>query len=291
MTTDKDSFQLNHLVVVDNDSQDDSTDNLDNLDLPLTFIQNKKNIGFAAACNQGAKGSKADFLLFLNPDTCLFNNSLVQSLNYMEGPNNQDIGILGIQLVDEVGRISRSCARFPTVGSFFVKMFGLDILFPKIFSNHFMIEWDHNESRVVDQVIGAFFLIRRQLFVTMGGFDERFFVYFEEVDLSRRAYNAGWKTIYLADVQAYHKGGGTSDKVKASRLFYSLRSRILYGYKHFNWLAATALMLGTLLIEPFTRLAFALINRSREQAEETIKGCVMLWSNLPTLLRKNFREK
>jgi len=90
------------------------------------------------------------------------------------------------------------------------------------------------ENSPVDQVIGAFFLIRKGVFDRCGGFDERFFVYFEEVDLSLRAQQLGYSSYFLADATAFHKGGGCSEKAKSARLFYSLRSRILYGQKHYS---------------------------------------------------------
>jgi GT2 family glycosyltransferase len=278
-------FDLKRVVVVDNASTDGSAEGLDDISLPLTVIRNLGNRGFAAACNQGAKGSKADYLLFLNPDTRIFEDSLIKPLIFMEQPENHKMGIVGIQLVDETGRISRTCARFPTPSMFFSKMLGLNMLFPRYFSSHFMSEWDHGETREVDQVMGAFFLIRRQLFEPLGGFDERFFVYFEEVDLSRRAYNKGWKTVYLADAQAFHRGGGTSEQVKATRLFYSLRSRIQYGYRHFGWFSATLLTAGTLFVEPLSRFALAIGRRSVREAKETIRGYAMLWRAMPELFR------
>jgi hypothetical protein len=287
----RDSFELSRVVVVDNASLDGSVEALDGLDLPLSIIRNFKNRGFAAACNQGAKGSSADYLLFLNPDTRLFKNSLTKPIAFMEQQNNQHVGIVGIQLVDEVGRISRTCARFPTPGRFFSKMLGLDRLFPGFFPSHFMNEWDHSETREVDQVIGAFFLIRRRVFESLGGFDERFFVYFEEVDLSFRAFKSGWKTIYITNTQAYHKGGGTSNQVKAIRLFYSLRSRIQYGYKHFGWLPATFLLIGTLLLEPVSRLVLAAVRGSGKEAVETLNGFLRLWVCIPTLFLHAAKSK
>ncbi|MCL5779521.1 MAG: glycosyltransferase family 2 protein [Firmicutes bacterium] len=282
--TNQDDYELNRVVVVDNASTDGSADGLGDLRLPLTLIRNSENRGFAAACNQGAKNGEADYLLFLNPDTRLFENSLVVPIRFMERPDNRNVGIVGIQLVDESGQVCRTCARFPTPGRFFSKMLGLDRLFPRVFPSHFMSEWDHGETREVDQVIGAFFLVRRQIFESLSGFDERFFVYFEEVDFSYRAFQKGWKTVYLADAQAYHKGGGTSEQVKATRLFYSLRSRILYGYKHFSWLSATLLLLGTLFLEPFSRIALAIARGSVKQIMETLAGYMRLWLNLPSLL-------
>lgn len=283
--TGRDGFHLTRVVVVDNASSDRSADGLEDLELPLTVIRNADNRGFGAACNQGAKGSEADYLLFLNPDTRLQENSLAKPLAFMEQPNNRSIGIVGIQLMDDDGQVSRTCARFPTPGRFFSKMLGLDRMFPRFFPSHFMSDWDHGESREVDHVIGAFFLVRRSLFTSLGGFDERFFVYLEDLDFSLRAWQAGWSSYYLASIQAYHKGGGTSQQVKATRMFYALRSRILYGDKHFGWFPATGLMAATLLLEPLARLVLSSARRSGEEISETLKGYSMLWGATPALLR------
>jgi len=143
-----------------------------------------------------------------------------------------------------------------------------------------MYEWDHTNTREVNHVTGAFLLVRKKLFEILGGFDERFFVYLEDLDFSLRAYKAGWKTIYLADAHAFHKGGGTSEQVKPKRLFYSLRSRIRYGYKHFNFFSATLLLLGTLFIEPLSRLSLAVSRMSTTEVKNVFKGFAMLWQSM-----------
>src|SRR4030066_818788 len=99
----QEGFNINRVVVVDNASSDGSVDGLEDLKLPLIIIRNKINHGFGIACNQGANGSKGNYLLFLNPDTRLYRNSLIKPLNFMEETNSQHIGIVGIQLVDENG--------------------------------------------------------------------------------------------------------------------------------------------------------------------------------------------
>lgn len=285
-------FEISRVVVVDNASTDVSADNLDDIDLPLVVIRNAQNRGFGVACNQGSKGSEADYLLFLNPDTRLFDDSLIKPLVFMERPENQKIGIVGIQIVDEKGIVQRTCTRFPTPIRFFVKILGLDRLFPGLFRSHFMIEWDHRNSRFVDHVMGAFFFVRRTLFEHLGGFDERFFVYFEDLDFSLRAYKAGWKSAFLSEPKVYHKGGGISEQIKAKRLFYSLRSRILYGYKHFRWLSATSLMLLTLFVEPWTRLVWNIIRGKNEELKETFKAYFLLWKDIPKLLKRlNWNDK
>jgi hypothetical protein len=285
VSTRRDGFKLNQVVVVDNASSDGSADGLEDLGLPLTALRNTVNRGFAAACNQGAKRSRADYLLFLNPDTYVNEDSLAKPLIFMEKTFSQNIGIVGIQLLDDDGKIARTCARFPTPGRFFSKMLGLDRLFPHVFPSHFMSEWDHRDSREVDHVMGAFFLIRHSIFEELTGFDEQFFVYFEDLDFSLRARQAGWRSFYFADANAHHKGGGTSEKAKAMRLCYSLQSRVWYGYKHFDWWPATCLMVGTLLLEPIARFMLNASHRSTIEIKETIKGYCILWSKLPALLK------
>lgn len=276
---------FNRVVVVDNASTDGSLAGIESLDLPLRLILNQENRGFAAACNQGARESSADYLLFLNPDTVLFRDSVLKPVEFMEQPENSPVGIVGIQLVDTAGNVSRTCARFPTTGTFFLKMLGFDRLLPSTVPGQLMTDWDHVTSRDVDQVMGAFFLVRRMLFEELGGFDERYFVYFEDLDFSLRANKSGWRSFYLAGARAYHKGCGTSERVKAMRLFYSLRSRILYGFKHFNIFAATGLMLATLVLEPFSRIALGFVRGSNEDINGTIKGFVMLWGSVPIMLK------
>ena len=108
-----------------------------------------------------------------------------------------------------------------------------------------MSEWAHDTDREVDQVIGAYFLTRRALFQKLGGFDQRFFVYFEEVDFCVRARTAGSTAFFLAGAQAFHRGGGSSEQVPAQRLFYSLRSRMAYSHKHFTKTGSSTVAFAT----------------------------------------------
>jgi N-acetylglucosaminyl-diphospho-decaprenol L-rhamnosyltransferase len=272
----REGFSLNRVVVVDNASSDGSAASLDYPSLPLKVIANPTNRGFATACNQGARGSASEYVLFLNPDTLLEAESLAQPLAFLEGEDGQGVGICGIRLTDRQGVVARSCARFPTPGQFLAASAGLDRLFPTLFRGHVMRDWNHLDSRPVDHVIGAFYLVRRALFESLGGFDERYFVYLEDLDFSLRARQAGWRTFYLTESQAYHKGGGSSEQVKAERLLYLLRSRLRYAARHFSWGGATAVALGTLVLEPVVRVGAALAGGGLGQARDTIKAYWML---------------
>jgi hypothetical protein len=265
-------FNLTRLMVVDNGSTDGSLDATHNPGLPLTVIHNPENRGFAAACNQGAKQSKADYLLFLNPDTRLFRDTLSKPIQFMQKPENAHVGICGVRQVDDFGVTTISCARFPSLRIFFGKMTGLSRILPRVFPSHVMSSGECLHSSIVDQVIGAFFLVRKSLYDLIGGFDERFFVYFEEVDFALRAKRKGYSSYYLGDALLYHKGAGSSEKIKAKRLFYSLRSRIQFGFKHFSLPEALALLMLTLSLELMARISLAIFSLSKSRLNETIMG-------------------
>ena len=281
---------VSSVIVVDNASADHSLQLVDaqvSDDLPflLPIIRNRENRGFAAACNQGAAHSKAEYLLFLNPDARLTGNSLDLPIRFLENPKNRSVGIVGIQLLDDEHRLAKTCSYYPKLSHFVNKTLGLDRLWPGRFGTGFMSDWDHATNRRVDVVMGAFYLVRRSLFESLGGFDESFFVYFEEGDFALRAWMAGYETHYLADAQAFHRGCGASENVKAQRLFYSLQSRIRYGYKHFGWAAATLLLFVTLFLEPVARLVDNVAQSSCSGVKETLRGYLLLWSALPGTLR------
>ena len=200
-------------------------------------------------------------------------------------PENAKVGIVGVQLVGDDGQVQRTCAYAVTPGRLLAKSFGLTA-FVKSW-DILMKDWDHATTRRVDQVMGAFFLVRRSIFAQLDGFDERFFVYFEEVDLSARASQAGFCTTYLANAQAYHRGGGVSEQVKANRLFYSLSSRIKYAFKQFPWPSAIIVATAALFIEPLSRFALlAGTGRWREVAD-LLRGYRMLFLWLLLVSRRH----
>jgi len=279
------SASIDQLVIVDNGSADDSAE-VDGSGLPLRVIRTGANLGFAAACNLGAADASAPYILLLNPDTRLYDDAFSPAVAFMESPQAARIGVCGIQLRDEHGQVQRHSARFPTWRSFIGQSLGLSRLFPRLFPPQHLDEFDHLTSRPVDHVIGAFYLIRRHLWEQLGGLDERFFVYLEDIDLSYRAAAAGWGNYYLADVNAFHKAGGTSEQVKAHRLFYAVRSRILFAFKHFSRGKAWVTTLAALLIEPFARLARGLLRGSRDEVRATWSAYRMLYGDLGNIRRR-----
>jgi len=262
---------VSSIVIVDNASTDDSlaqVEALVNRPFQIQIVRNQANRGFGAACNQGAALATSEYLLFLNPDMRLFEDSLSKPIHFMQQPSNSGIGICGIKLVDEEGRASTSAARFPTLNVMAGQTLGLSKWIPGLFPAHLLTSDILKESGVVDQVIGAFFLIRKSVFVRCEGFDERFFVYFEEVDLALRVKKLGYSSYFFSDAAAFHKGGGCSDQIKATRLFYSLRSRILYAKKNYASIEYVGLILLTAIELPM-RLAQGVIRTSWKDIHNT----------------------
>jgi N-acetylglucosaminyl-diphospho-decaprenol L-rhamnosyltransferase len=280
------SFRLAKCIVVDNASTDGSVELIKGTDLPLELILNAENKGFGFASNQGAKCGNSKYILFLNPDVRLFPDSLSKSISFMESHNEIQIGVLGIQMIDQKGTIHRNVARFPSPTSLFYQMLGLDRLWPRQFPSHFMTDWTHLDSRVVDQVPGSFFLVRRSLFNDLDGFDERFFMYFEDLDFAYRARRVGWINYYLSSVQAFHHGGGTTNQVKALRLFYVLRSRLYYTAKHFGYYHALWIMIASLTIEVWVRLGWSIVRLSGGNLLETVRAYFLYIKELPGLMKK-----
>lgn len=273
-----DDVSIASVTIVDNASTDGSADGLA-CPAPLNLIRNPQNRGFAAACNQGAAGSDTDLLLFLNPDTRLMPGALERPARYLQDAEHTAVGIVGIQLLDANGMVARNTARQPTILSMVGSNLGLDRLLPSFFPPHFVKEWAHDDTRAVDQVMGAFFFVRRRVFEALCGFDERFFVYYEDMDFAVRARKLGWSSVYLLGAKAFHRGQGTTDAATARRMFYFARSRILYARKHFGGLGGFAVMLSTLFLEPLGRLI-----ASPRTARATLRAFTMLWKALPSIV-------
>jgi GT2 family glycosyltransferase len=261
-------FELHRVVIVDNASSDASLDGTEEFGLPLHIVRNQVNRGFGAASNQGAKGSRADFILLLNPDTRVFEDTLDRTVEFMTDKGNERVGICGARMVDENGSDEYSCWRFPTFWMWAAKITGLAYVFPRWIPLQRMTNEEVGGSGDVDQVIGAYNLIRRQLFEDLDGFDERFFVYLEDVDLAFRARQLGYSSYFLAEVPVLHVGRVSSDQVRGRRLFYLLRSRTEYARKHWPRWQAPALAALILTVEFPVRCVVALGRRRADNLKD-----------------------
>lgn len=268
--------QIGRVVVVDNGSSDGS-ESICSVFSSVTLMRTGENLGFAKACNRGAKNLESEWLLFLNPDAKFLPDSQFP-LEQLLGQVGANVGICGAQLLDERGNVTRTCARFPDPWMFFAHSIGLDRFWPKL--GYPMREWDHGTTQMVDHVIGAFFLVRKRLFQELNGFDERFFLYMEDLDFSYRAKQHGWQSLYHADLKVFHEGGGTSKQVKAARLSYDMCSRVLYAKKYFSKRQAILQVAAILFLEPLSRFLGLLLRPSLNSTKELIKGYALFLRRL-----------
>lgn len=268
----KNSEENLEIILVDNGSETNLLQQFRSHDVKI--IKNERNMGFGFACNLGAKNCSSDNILFLNPDTTVFKNTISNALDFFN--SNSEITVLGCQQVNENGQVLKTCTKFLTPKKYLVKSFYLDKTFPNVFKSHLMTYWDHLDSRYVDHVMGSFYMIRKDKFNELNGFDEDYFVYYEDLDLSKRVKDIGGKIYYNADIQIYHKLGGTSERVKAERLSYSLDSVLKYSKKHFYSYQFFLMFIHIFFVEFLLRIGFSILKLNANNFREVIKGYGLL---------------
>ena len=285
---------IGKVIIVDNNSSDNSVDLLESSEWShnVQIIRNTVNDGFAKACNLGASHAESDYILFLNPDTLIYEGSIERCVEFLDQDSNKEYGACGIQLVNELNIPNRSCARIPTFQNFANSSLGLDFLFPTRFPGVLLKEWEHDSTRDIGHVIGAFYMVRKQLFQYLGGFDERFFLYYEDLDFSTVLAKQGLKVAYLSDVRAVHVGGGCSQQIKAKRLSYSYVSKVKYIRKHFGLWQSLVLISMTIFVEPIMRFAFYLVQPSVKESLISLQGYTLFLINqVGSVLRRSSRAR
>ena len=224
----------NEIIIVDNNSTDGSKEYLPGKFTGVKFIFNDKNLGFAKACNQGFKISSGKYILFLNPDNIISESSLTDCISFFETHN--DTGAVGVRMVDSRKRFLKESKRgFPTPSASFYKLFGLAAVFPKskVFAKYYQGHLPEKENNPVEVLSGAFMMIKSEVFERVNGFDEDFFMYGEDIDLSIRIMQLGYKNYYLGQISITHlKGGSTRYNYKYVNDFYGAMH--LFVKKHYR---------------------------------------------------------
>lgn len=201
------------IFVVDNNSTDGSRQYLENKFPRVMFKWNLTNDGFAKANNSIIGESKGDHVLFLNPDTIVPEDCFEKCLHFFKTKN--DCTALGVHMIDGSGKFLRESKRaFPTALNSFFRMAGLTHLFPasKLFSNYYLGHLNEKLNSEIDVIAGAFMMISRQMLVKLNGFDEDYFMYGEDIDLSYRIQKAGYKNYYFSDTSIIHFKGESTQK-------------------------------------------------------------------------------
>jgi N-acetylglucosaminyl-diphospho-decaprenol L-rhamnosyltransferase len=255
------------IVVVDNDSVEPP-------ELPsgVRLIRNKENVGFARAHNTGIAASGGDPVVIINPDTVVERDFFELVEGFFE--ENPRVGIAGPRILDSEGDLQLSARReISALSGFLGRTSLLTRLFPKssLVKSQFPAVTDQSHPTSVDWVSGACMVIRRDTLRDVGPLDERFFMYFEDADLCRRARAAGWLVYYLPQVEIVHQTGASSrNKPKAIWLLH--KSAFLYHRKHgahgpFN--VYSAVVLAGLALRALAKLGTSLFGKSAESEELT----------------------
>ncbi len=250
------------IIVVDNDSDDDSLSFLNQWHDRIILIQSTDNEGFAKACNKGLIASNAEYVLFLNPDTIISEDCLKKCFKHFY--TDENIGAIGVKMIDGSGNyLPESKRGFPTPRTALFKMLGLSTLFPKsaLFNPYYLGHLSNNEIHEVDVLTGAFFFMNSDVAKKLNGFDERFFMYGEDIDLSYRIKKSRKQAVYFPDSTIIHFKGESTEKSSFQyfKAFYG--SMKLFVAKHYT--KAAGLSFGLLLnIGIILSALFGFIKRS-----------------------------
>lgn len=223
------------IIVVDNNSSDNSLEYLRPRFPAVRFICNNENQGFARACNQGLLVSTGSYVLFLNPDTIVPEDCFVKCIAFLE--SNPGVGAAGIRMVDGKGSFLKESKRaFPSPLTSLFKLSGLARAFPSsgTFARYHLGHLHENSNHEIDVLAGAFLMIKRDVLDKTGSFDEKFFMYGEDVDLSYRIQEAGFKNFYFSECSIIHFKGESTRKGSMNyvRMFYTAMS--LFVSKHYG---------------------------------------------------------
>ncbi len=269
------------IVIIDNVSRDGSV-SLIRRDFPdCILIENKKNVGFGRANNQALSLIEGRYVLLLNTDAFVSPDTLEKTIAYMD--KNRKCGVLGVKLVGREGDLQPSCRYFPTPLNLFLQRTGLNRLFPgtRLVDD---MSWNHDLARECDWVPGCYFLLRKEVIEEIGLFDERYFLYCEEVDLCFSAKKAGWQVHYYPGTTVIHLGGEsakTDNQITDSGLQvekFQIESELLYFRKNYG-LNAVILHVMLNMITDFISPIKRLLKRSRPVGwRECWRHVLLYWS-------------
>jgi len=249
------------VIVADNASEDGSREMV-RLEFPKArLVEHEGNIGFCAGNNRAIPQDPGRYVLFLNADTRVTPCALDTLIDFADSA--PDAGIIGPKLLNQDGSLQYSCRRFPNMGAGFFRNTPLGRLFPKnrYTQDYLMSDWDHASMRDVDWVSGAALMIRRETLAKVGGFDEGFYMYCEDVDLCYRAQKAGWRVVYFPDSVIYHIIGRSSDQVPTRATFYFHTSMYRFYKKHYA--RSTSVFIRPLIIPGLMARAIGQLARYR----------------------------
>jgi len=229
------------VIIVDNFSTDDSIEIIKKDHSSSELICSQTNLGFGKANNLAVRNLQGEYLLFLNTDTVLMENTPEILLDYLN--SNKDIGVISPRITFDDGRYQLSCGNLPNLLSEFIDKirYAFDNRFHNFLSGFYKKKY--STVKEVGWVTGACMMMRRDVFEQLGGFDESFFMYFEDKDICKRVKELDYKVIYYPETTIIHLLGGSSHGIKNSVNTYYRESQLYYYQKHLGILQTTILKL------------------------------------------------
>jgi len=228
------------IIVVDNCSIDGSVEMVKNKFPEVNLIENKENTGFAKANNQAIEIASGEYILLLNPDTVVEEDTFTKCLEFLD--HNVDVGGLGVKMIDGKGEFLPESKRgLPTPWVAFYKIFGLSSIFRKSrkFGRYHLSYLDKNKNHQIEILSGAYMLMRKSALDKVGFLDEKFFMYGEDIDLSYRLIKAGYLNYYYSDTSIIHYKGESTKKSSVNYVFVFYKAMIIFAKKHFSQKNAT----------------------------------------------------
>ncbi len=226
---------IGEIFVVDNNSIDGSNDMVKVKFPGVILIENKKNVGFSKANNQAIEISNGKYVLLLNPDTVVEEDTFEKVVKFMD--ENPKAGGLGVRMLDGKGKFLPESKRgLPTPSVAFFKIFGLSALFPKskLFGKYHLGYLSEFKTHEIDVLSGAFMLLRKETLDKIGLLDEAFFMYGEDIDLSYRIKLGGYKNYYFPETRIIHYKGESTKKSSVNYVFVFYRAMVIFAQKHFS---------------------------------------------------------
>ncbi len=240
------SLQI-EIIVVDSGSTDNTIGMLKGSYPEIHLVENTENIGFVRGNNIGLKLAQGRYILLLNPDTEIIGDTLHEMVNYLEA--NPAVGIVGPHTLNTDGTTQSTRRRFPTVTTGIFEATWLQKYAHRTVLERYYVQ-DQPDDGVfeVDWVQGSALMARREIYDQLGGLDEGFYMYSEELDWCRRAKLAGWQVVYLGTAHIIHHGGKSSEQVVAQRDIHFHQSKLRYYRKYHGALVAHGLRLAIILL-------------------------------------------
>ncbi|OGS03924.1 MAG: hypothetical protein A2204_03190 [Elusimicrobia bacterium RIFOXYA1_FULL_47_7] len=221
------------VIVVDNNSSDGSSTLVKSKYPQARLIENRLNLGFAGANNIGARNSSGDTIIFLNPDTIVTSGQFSKLAAILK--SSPDAGIVAPRLVNPDGTLQYSCRRFYNLRTvFFRRLLAGSKTGRALSEAHLMKDWDHNSTKAVDWVLAACLAIKRDTFNQIGGFDDKYMLYFEDVDLCKRIYSIGKKVYYYPEAVVTHHYQRESANRFNKRTYWHIKSAFRF-FSKFGW--------------------------------------------------------